>query len=527
MANTIDISAFLNDSPQLYASLLTAKNGSVIPLFASGKTMESRYNPQNDAIRFAETVPLSSFYIVLGIGSGIGIEALLNKYPASFFLCLEKDEKEINFLMQIPQVKKLQNISHIKFTTIEKLSDSVQTYYLPAIYGGLYVVEQGSWIKENEYLYPLIQRIIKTSINTVSADFSAQSHFGKIWQNNILNNLKTYSAIKPSPKHLPADYKSKTAAIIAAGPTLEKTITELITNREDYYIISTDTAYSSLQKKNIIPDAVLSIDGQNISHAHFLEVKLSGQSPLFIFDLCSDSSAVRHISKQTDNILFSVSGHPFSELIYTFSPESFIKLYSGSGTVTIAALDFAVKCGFTKLQVFGADFAYSNGKAYTKGTYLDKVYSCKSTSLESMEKQFSRLLYRTELMPLNNKTNTFTTSVLDSYRLSFEQYLQANNYSFTKENDKYIISITENYNQSDFPSCLNNYDQIIKKISDLASKSQDFDKKTTLFDLNNLDISLLPLISALRFYDNNNSSFQTFLKKAYQLLSRILNQYEK
>ena len=97
MANNVDISALLNNSPQLYASLLTAKNGSVIPVFADGKTMESRYNPQNDATRFIETIPFSSFYIIFGIGSGIAIETLLNKYPQAFFLCLEKSQNDINF----------------------------------------------------------------------------------------------------------------------------------------------------------------------------------------------------------------------------------------------------------------------------------------------------------------------------------------------------------------------------------------------------------------------------------------------
>ena len=79
MKDTEEILAFLNNSTQLYASLLTSKNGSLIPVFASGKTMESRYNPQNDAARFIETISFSSFYIVLGIGSGIAIEALYKK----------------------------------------------------------------------------------------------------------------------------------------------------------------------------------------------------------------------------------------------------------------------------------------------------------------------------------------------------------------------------------------------------------------------------------------------------------------
>ena len=33
----------------LYKSIETAKNGTLIPVFQNGKTMESRYNPERDA----------------------------------------------------------------------------------------------------------------------------------------------------------------------------------------------------------------------------------------------------------------------------------------------------------------------------------------------------------------------------------------------------------------------------------------------------------------------------------------------
>ena len=61
---------------------------------------------------------------------------------------------------------------------------------------------------------------------------------------------------------------------------------------------------------------------------------------------------------------------PISSTIDSFFPN----LFSGAGTVTIAATDFAFHCGFKNIQVFGADFSYQNGKTYAKGTYLDVLY---------------------------------------------------------------------------------------------------------------------------------------------------------
>ena len=132
--NQIDISSFLKGTPQLYSSLFTAKNGSVIPVFSSNRTMESRYNPQNEAERLIEVTPPSSFYIVLGIGGGVLIEKLLLKYPASFFLCIEKDDDALTFLKQLPLISELENNSHVKFTTIQNLSSDFEASYIPSLY---------------------------------------------------------------------------------------------------------------------------------------------------------------------------------------------------------------------------------------------------------------------------------------------------------------------------------------------------------------------------------------------------------
>ena len=235
-----DIAEFLSQTPELYSSLYTTKSNFVIPVFSSGRTMESRYSPQSEADRLVEVTPTSSFYIVLGIGSGILVDSLLKKHPEAFFLCIEKDDKALGFLMQLPLVSSLKDNPHIKLTTIQNLCEDFEALYVPAVYGGLYVVEQKGWIDEIEYLYALIQKLIKASISNISADFSVQSHFGKIWQKNILNNLKIYSELNKNKRNynLTKDILKKKAAIIAAGPSLDNTVSILSKCRENYFIIS-------------------------------------------------------------------------------------------------------------------------------------------------------------------------------------------------------------------------------------------------------------------------------------------------
>ena len=95
---------------KLYSSIITAKTGTQIPVFTSGRTIESRYNPQNDAERLLTTVnTCKSFFIVFGIGSGILIKTLLEKNKFCTVLAIENSDDDINFLLQLEYVKEIKN----------------------------------------------------------------------------------------------------------------------------------------------------------------------------------------------------------------------------------------------------------------------------------------------------------------------------------------------------------------------------------------------------------------------------------
>ena len=76
----------------IYSSIITSKNDFLIPVFDDGRTMESKYNPQNEAQRIVQTTEPSNFFLVLGIGSGILIKELSAKYPKAFIIGIEKSD---------------------------------------------------------------------------------------------------------------------------------------------------------------------------------------------------------------------------------------------------------------------------------------------------------------------------------------------------------------------------------------------------------------------------------------------------
>ena len=500
----------------IYSQIIDSKTGIKIPLFKSGRTVESRYDPQKDCQRTAELQisAQTKFYIVLGVASGILIKTILELTKNAFVLAVETSNADIEFLKQLKTIKDLCQDKRVCLCTYDCIEEKIVEHYIPAFYGNLKVIEQRGWVTENQALMTSLQENIQNAISKVAADFSVQSHFGKIWQHNILSNLHFIKDYNFS-----ADTK-KTAVIVAAGPSLDKTIALLKQQQQESFIIATDTAFSILCSYNIKPQAVVSLDGQNISNIHFLHQKEYFSDTLFLFDLCANPSAVKKVYDNETSILFFHSGHPFARYLFLEYNLVLPEFFAGAGTVTICAVDFAIKAGFTNIKVYGADFAYSVGKPYSKGTYLDKLYGSKAQKSMSLEKQFSTLMFRTELKNVDNKKHT--TTVLNSYKSSFEKYLFEQGAAFFNNSDIYEIKVNTNAK----PKLLKNYcpeNLNTNKIASTFTLPQEQTFEPNYFELSPKDISLLPLISWFRYNDNKNEAdFKYFYNLAINYFKKYL-----
>lgn len=412
-----------------------AKDGLEVPVFLSGKMSHSKYSPEKEADRFAENTKYSSLFLVLGLSGGYHIDALSKKYPSSKILVLENSKDDIDFLMKnvrsITEVSKNENVKIFEKKDIEKV---LLENYLPTLYPTFSVLGLQSWEGEMKDEIQKIREKIKHTISEISADFATQARFGKIWQNNIMKNIFSTSDVSIS---LPT---KKTAVIVAAGSSLNKTISYIKKNRKNIFVIATDTAFLLMKKRKITADAVVSLDAQNISHNHFMTQ--FEKETIFVLDIAVSPCIVRKIKKNGNKIIFSFSGHPLAAFIENENGKnSFFHLDSGSGTVTISAVDFAKKAGFEKIVVLGADFAYIDGACYAEGTYLDDIFQKKQNRIIPFETQFSLLMFRSALKSVSK--NKKTTELLDSYRKSFENWAKNNGYKVFFENDVYSLEKCE------------------------------------------------------------------------------------
>ncbi|MBR5096019.1 MAG: motility associated factor glycosyltransferase family protein [Treponema sp.] len=410
----------------LYKETIQSKNGLLIPIYASGRAAHSKYDPEREAQAFGQETSESSFAVIIGAAGGYHIKSLLEKNPSCALVVIEKTQEDLDFLLQnIPCLAELSKNPNITFCAADvegQIESALAQKYFPAHYGAISILSLRSWVQEAQEDFEKILSRARGALNQISADYSTQAHFGRLWTKNIFCNLKTLTKIQEGGQGqielCEADIK-KTAAIIAAGPSLDQSVKEIIENREKYFVIATDTALKAFGRRNIKVDAVVSIDAQYLSAEHFNAASRKGT--IFVLDLSANPSIANYALEKKAKVIFTNSGHPLISFASNFCKKPFARLSSGGGTVAICAADFARKCGFEKIKIFGADFGYSQGKPYTKGTYLDDLYQAGQNKKHNAETAFARLMFRTELE--KNSRGFLQSPTLLRYQETIEAFL--------------------------------------------------------------------------------------------------------
>ncbi len=437
----------------IYSSFKLSKTDDRIPLYFSGNASLSLYNPQKDAENFVKAQKISSqtgMIVIAGAANGFHIREVAKTFPKAKILCIEANKESLDFLEKEKLIPPdVSNNPRIIFCTLDDFSAVLKNNYFPALDGDFCFAPLLSWSiaaaklfakNDSSWLYDFVNSTIKD----ISRDYAVQARFGKIWNKNILQNLLCIARnqeqyISPQTTEI---FPEKTAAIIGAGPSLTKPVLlHLKEHRDSYTVFATDTVFPALMNAGIKPDLIVSIDAQQISVQHIIGQDCS--NIVLAFDLCAAAGLVQYAAKNGASLLPFSSGHPMISWLNTEYHEKYgtdlcFTCSAGAGTVLHAATDLADQLGFRKMHIFGADFAYHQGKAYTSGTYIDTSAFQKSSKLNAAENIFSNLYFRAPLQPIEkisflscatilNESETekmFTSEVLRSYGIEYTVFIR-------------------------------------------------------------------------------------------------------
>lgn len=339
--------------------LLYARDGSPVPVL-EGKPLHSRFNPVREGERLAEQFNKSGMYLAYGLGAAYHLMPLLNNRDLSSLMVIENSASMVRSILSSMDLTRLFLDRRVTLVILEKpedLKSLLLARYIPVLSGDLQSISLRTRIDRDQEFYHRVAEVVQESISAITDDYTVQTHFGKKWFINTLNNLEASEKMTTTLKPV------RQVQITAAGPGLESRMDHLKAHRDQSTLIATDTSLPVLLENGIKPDLVISIDCQHISYHHFMK-GYPRDVPL-VLDLASPP----FLTRLAESCFFFTSDHPFSNYVSRKFRE-FPHIDTSGGNVTHAALSLAESMGAKSIRLYGADFSYPSGKPYARGSYV-------------------------------------------------------------------------------------------------------------------------------------------------------------
>ncbi len=361
--------------------VINSSKGDPIPLIKKeGKILllHSKFDPKKEAQRLIGEIDNNhNLFIIMGFGFAYHIETLQDKLPKnSAILVLEKDYHIINKAIASRDLTAIFEDKRI-ILLIDPNEDTIAN----ALKGKSsktvsFITHRGSHQVYPEY-YSNLLKIAKSYLSTKEVNIATLAKFEKIWSANIARNIAELMH-NPGVNIFYDTCKNIPAIVVAAGPSLSKSISFIEKHKKNAIIICVDTAYKLLIKNNIIPHFCVAVDPQVIN-ARYFEGILNTDTILVsdptvhpsVFNFFKGRKIIAGVAFELMKWIENIIGEK-GDLTH-------------GGSVSTDAYDFAKRLGASPVIMVGQDLSFTEGYAHAKGSYLDEQIHMKTDRLFNSE----------------------------------------------------------------------------------------------------------------------------------------------
>ncbi len=511
--------------------------------------LHSAYDPVKEAERSIEAFDKgkSSIIIVSGVALAYHIKSLRKKYPDIKIIALEQDREIINICRRISP-ESLEGIDLI--SSPDETLLIFETMNLADFKGIAHYIHKPSYQLYPQFYEELITGI-KLNISSRISDLLTRFEFEEKWIENIFKNLK-HVENSANVSQLFGKFKGYPGVIVSTGPSLTHNIKKLEKVKDKAVIVAVDTSFKVLDKHNIKPHFVLTLDAQKYSFKHFTGVKTD--ETILIADIVSCPSilntypGMKMISTtskyyQDSNGEIQRETTPIIDWIEKKS-EPFGDIQSG-GSVATSAFDLLLNMGCDPIILIGQDLAYPGREYHCSGTYHNDDWIPginRFRNLDSINQNIIRKRKIKYVKKYGNNGIVISDFVFDLYKSWFEDSAERVSVSVinatgggsyiknTIETDLYdavknnkneitpssvieqILSQTPDNNISGIKSALLSGYSRLNQIIDLTESDNPddkiIDKINTMLDDDDTDSLLKPLMRKSQFYVSRHT-FET------------------
>lgn len=187
----------------------------------------------------------------------------------------------------------------------------------------------------------------------------------------LLNTLRNLPAIAASEDagSLVHAFPGLPAVLVAAGPSLDANLPEIVMHRDKVVLIAVDTAVRPLLAAGVQPDFVVALDPSDVNASHLVDLPAcpgtwlvaEGSLDPVVFDHFAGRACVFRVADH----------HPWPWLRRLGLDRQLLRAW---GSVLTTAFDLALQMGCDPIVFTGADLAFTNGRPYARGTTFEEEW---------------------------------------------------------------------------------------------------------------------------------------------------------
>lgn len=378
----------------------------------NGVLLGSAYDPRRDGERLAEQMAESPADILVAVGFGLGeqIEAFAARRPETLIVYEPSPARLKAALSRLPIANLLKTHRDIHLTAdLDQFTAILAARYVPGLCirvfphpavlrldpaGVAGAVERTKRVKDatDTRISTSVSQLMPWAFITAGNGrrIARSAHFGRT----------------------AALFAGKPAVVAAAGPSLDKQLPLLRAHRDRVVVIAIGQTLKALRQAGIEPDLVHVLESKDVSQ----QLTGAGDTRDLIVALTPDAHPAIYDVPARALFTATTGSSPMGGWIAKATGES--RFTMGGGTVAQGAVGLAVMMGCNPILLIGQDLAFTDGRAYARGSAYDFVQvefgedgSCALTEMN----QKAALIKDPNRVTTRNKANKGRTIWVDGW----------------------------------------------------------------------------------------------------------------